>query len=170
MSGSTSCVFFVSILMVICGLTKAQTPPLQPVPGASPCVKFDFDRPSSQFGPLFIVKSYNTVTNPPPYRPNYHNFLTNKSPGYSLAQVTTAFTLNQTSTIETLIYFQPFDGAYFDLAVRDVKTNNVTTILHITTFTSWQIFVKHIEKVIPDGRVNKFIYFNNSFVQQNRFF
>lgn len=153
MSGQTNCEYIITILMVMCGLTVAQIPV---VPFANPCAKFDFDHQSNQFAPAFIIKAYNGLTNPTPYRPNYHSFLTNKSPGYSFAQPNMALTLNQTTTIEALVYFQPVGGAYFDISIRDVRSNTVTQILRVSTFTSWQIFVKHITNIIPDGRVSRF--------------
>lgn len=150
MCGQTHCGYFLTCLTVFCGLTVAQMPAAQ---RPNSCYKFDFDKPANQFAPAFIIKGYNNVTNPTPYRPYYHSFLTNKSPGYSFAQPNMVFTLNQTSMIEALVYFQPVGAAYFDISVRDVRSNTVTQILHITTFTSWQIFVKNIAKMIPDGRV-----------------
>lgn len=149
MSFPTDCRLW--ILMVICGLAMAQTPT---VSRANPCVKFDFNFPSNQFGPSFIVKEFNTVMNPKPLRPNYHSFLTNKLPGYAFTQVNTALTLNQTSLIESLVYFQPVGGAYFDISIRDVRTNSVTQILHLSAFTSWQNFQRHIGIPIADGRVS----------------
>lgn len=158
MSGQTHCGYFVPILMVICGLTVltvAQVPIPVPIPVVpQPCAKFDFDQPANLFAPHFIIKAYSNVTNPTPYRPNHRSFLTNKLPGFSFAQPSTILTLNQTTSIEALVYFQPVGGAYFDISVRDVKSNIVTQILHISTFTSWQIAVKHIAKIIPDGRVS----------------
>ncbi|XP_055327090.1 uncharacterized protein LOC129580565 [Sitodiplosis mosellana] len=145
MSGLTDCGYFVLILIVTCGLTVAQVP--------NPCVKFDFDRPANEFLPHFIVKVYNAATNPKPFRPNYHNFLTNISPGYFLAPVSTPLTFNQSSTIETLLYFQPVGTAWLDISIRDIKTNMVTQMIHLSTFTNWQLFQKVVGKPIPEGRL-----------------
>lgn len=140
-----------AILVVICGLTRAQMPPPM-VARPNPCVKFDFNSPPNLFAPNFIIKPFST--NPMPFRPTYHSYLTNKAPGFSFAQPATVLTFNQTTSIEALVYFQPVGAAYFDISIRDVKTNAVTQILHITTFTSWQTVIKYVPKVITEGRVS----------------
>lgn len=148
-----------SILFILFGFLCSMISTEDPKPY---CSKIDFNRPTftefrecrGKFLPLFSVKSYSGSSAITPFRPTSKYYLSTNVEGYTCAESSSKYSLNESSRIDSAIFLS-FEnaGAFVEILVVDTDKNIPVYSWKNDSSTNWYRINGRIKNKIPNAQV-----------------